>query len=114
MLDARNRLAHVADGLGLLRLSATLRRNSSRLVILAYHRILDVPDEREFSSDLELISASVADFREQMRFMARHFRILSFRELEQIRSSGRDLERATAVVTFDDGFEDNYLNAFPI
>jgi len=54
------------------------------------------------------------EFERQMRFLKEEgFRFLKFSELVERLDRGRSLDH-TVCVTFDDGYEDNYTNAFPI
>ncbi len=84
------------------------------LPILAYHRIWDVTDEARFAYDVELISASVADFTWQMQHVAEHFTPITFATLGRILDGEVPCPPRPIVITFDDGFEDNYQHAFPI
>lgn len=86
----------------------------SKLLILAYHRVLDIPDEDAFSGDPELVSASTRDFERQMRFVRDHFEPLRFADVLQAMDRGVALPRNSLVVTFDDGHIDNFTHAFPI
>jgi peptidoglycan/xylan/chitin deacetylase (PgdA/CDA1 family) len=56
---------------------------------------------------------SLALFREQMEVLRRHFTVLPLVDLAE-RARRRDLPRNGVAVTFDDGYRDNYTNAFPI
>ncbi len=87
---------------------------SRRLVILAYHRVLDIGDEDAYPGDPELVSASVADFERQMRFVRDHLTPLSLADALGALDSGDPLPPRSLVVTFDDGHADNYTNAFPV
>jgi len=87
---------------------------ADRLVVLAYHRILDVPDEDRFMQDPELVSASVADFERQMRYVQNHCTPLKLADVIRHLDSGEPLPRRSVVVTFDDGHVDNYTQAFPV
>lgn len=54
-----------------------------------------------------------SSFRSQMRYLKKHFEVISLSEgVEQMRN-GR-IRRPTVVITFDDGFQNNYDVAFPI
>lgn len=86
---------------------------SPRLMILAYHRVLDI-DERLFPFDEDVISASPSEFRAQMEFVRRNFDVLSFADLERFESGEEPWPKRPLIVTFDDGYRDNYTNAFPI
>lgn len=84
------------------------------LIVLAYHRVLDIGDEECFGADPELVSATVADFEWQMRFLRDHFAPVTFRQLIDRLDRGADLPAHSVVVTFDDGHIDNYTLAFPV
>ena len=86
----------------------------SELRILAYHRVLDLHDEASFGADPELVSATVADFDLQMRFVRRHFHPLRFADVLDALEHNRKLPPRSVVITFDDGHIDNYTNAFPV
>jgi peptidoglycan/xylan/chitin deacetylase (PgdA/CDA1 family) len=84
------------------------------LRILAYHRVLPIDDEAAFDFDLELVSASPAQFESQMRLLRRRCNPVTFHDLIAAFESGKPLPRRPVVVTFDDGYDDNYRHAFPI
>ncbi len=75
--------------------------------IVMYHRVL--PQAEPFSID----PALSPDFRRHMRLLKRQFRVVPLAEMITAWEAGRDLPGAVAV-TFDDGYRDNYLHAFPI
>ncbi len=111
----RERLARLCQRSGVLSVLAGMRRllrNDVR--ILAYHRVLASTDPAGFTFDAELISASAAAFRAQMRLVKRHFHPLRFDELLAYIDSGHALPRKSVLVTFDDGYDDNYRIAWPI
>jgi peptidoglycan/xylan/chitin deacetylase (PgdA/CDA1 family) len=55
----------------------------------------------------------VAVFRRQMEALRRHFTVLPLTELAE-RARLRELPKNGLAVTFDDGYRDNYTNAFPV
>ncbi len=81
--------------------------------ILAYHRVLDV-DERTYPFDCELISASVRDFERQMEHVCSRYRVVTFADLEEYERNNERPPENALVITFDDGYADNYEHAFPI
>src|SRR5690606_41370352 len=112
----RERLARACHGLGLLgtleRLRSMLRRD---VRILAYHRVLDVdPTGPGFDFDAELVSASVEQFREQMRWLRAKFRPIGFAGLRRHGRGGRDPPPRTALDTCDDGSDDNFHLAWHV
>jgi peptidoglycan/xylan/chitin deacetylase (PgdA/CDA1 family) len=95
-------------------LGAMRLKFSGEVTILAYHRILDVPVEDEFPFDIELVSASTTQFTHQMEYIKAHYQPITFATLLQHLDRGEPPPRRAAIVTFDDGFVDNYTNAFPV
>lgn len=84
------------------------------LRILAYHRVLSIDDEDSFEFDLELVSTSQEDFRQQISLLARRYNPISFSDVIGAIETGKALPPRPVIVTFDDGYDDNYRIAFPI
>jgi peptidoglycan/xylan/chitin deacetylase (PgdA/CDA1 family) len=106
--------AQTLDRTGLVsaaRLANRLR--SVPILVLGYHRIWDKADE-SFPYDLNLISSDREAFRRQMQFVARHYDPISMSDLSRALDDETTLPPRPAIVTFDDGYEDNYTHAFPI
>ncbi len=78
------------------------------LTIYAYHAVVQTPLE---VYDWCFIDAR--SFRRQVRYLKRHFEVVSLSEAVERLSNGQ-IGRPTAVITFDDGFQNNYEVAFPI
>jgi peptidoglycan/xylan/chitin deacetylase (PgdA/CDA1 family) len=82
------------------------------LTVLCYHRILE--RHADFPFDDDLVSASPAQFDRELAFVARNFRVINFRMLrEHLEREGRFPDRAL-IITFDDGYLDNYEIAYPL
>ncbi|MDO8860428.1 polysaccharide deacetylase family protein [Haliea sp. E1-2-M8] len=79
--------------------------------ILAYHRIVD--DHADFPFDEDLVSASRDEFDKQLRFVKANFTVVPLGELDAAIQQDKPDERL-CVLTFDDGFDDFYSNAFPL
>ena len=84
------------------------------LRVLAYHRVLESADPPDFSFDVDLVSASAEAFRRQMMHVRRRFTPMRFDEVMEHLDRGRDLPKDAVLITFDDGYDDNYRIAFPI
>lgn len=84
------------------------RRREEGFLVLIYHRIDDG------DSDFRIETTPVALFDRQMGYLARHFRVLALDEILRRLGDGTPLPSRCAAVTFDDGYEDNYLHAFPV
>jgi peptidoglycan/xylan/chitin deacetylase (PgdA/CDA1 family) len=87
--------------------SGLLRRRMHSAVVLLYHRVIDL------ECDPQLLAVSPKRFDEQMRLIAREFNPISLMALSDCIRRGSVPDR-TVVVTFDDGYEDNLINAKPI
>ena len=84
--------------------------SSSKLRILAYHRVLDsMPDD--FPYDRDVISCNSGEFRREMEFVARNFDVVTFKNIAE---NGVESYRRPLVITFDDGYKDNYDVVLPI
>ena len=108
-------LAKAMTGSGLHALGAFLRALIMKeLPILAYHRVYDITDEALFPFDPELVSASVAGFRWQMEYIRQRYEPITFQTLLDVLDGSAVLPERPVIVTFDDGYDDNYYNAFPV
>jgi peptidoglycan/xylan/chitin deacetylase (PgdA/CDA1 family) len=81
----------------------------SSVCIPAYHR---VGSDYEFPSDVPLMVPQ--DFEKQIRYLSRRYQVISLSELGKTLNKGASIPANAAVITFDDGYKDNYLNAYPI
>jgi peptidoglycan/xylan/chitin deacetylase (PgdA/CDA1 family) len=89
-------------------------RHWGKVVILTYHRVLP---EHELRARYVQPGMYVLDyvFDEQMQFLQENFHILSFRDLlDRWKHKIWDPNERYCVLTFDDGWLDNYLYAYPI
>lgn len=93
------------------RVRAALHRD---VRILAYHRVLPTADPADFSFDLDLVSASSEAFRSQLAIIRRRFAPMRFDELADCLDRGRPVPSRAVLITFDDGYDDNYRIAFPL
>ena len=96
---------------GLLSLSRAFAQ--ARVPVLRYHSVAD-PEDRADLYLAESLSISSEDFEKQVRFLARHFSIVPLEDLVQRLRQGKPPYRNALAITFDDGYRDNYLRAFPI
>lgn len=97
---------------GTSRLSVDRLLSGAHLVVLNYHRIR--PDE-DFSARFDdgVFGPTRSQFAAQMEWMADRYRMLSLGELVTDGPSNR-IPKRSALVTFDDGYVDNYTNAYPV
>jgi peptidoglycan/xylan/chitin deacetylase (PgdA/CDA1 family) len=95
---------------GALWLMARMRFHRKTFVLM-YHRVLPAGADT-FSSDSICVTPEA--FARQMAFLRRHFRVLSVAELAEHLEHGTALPSRSCVVTFDDGWRDNFEHALPI
>lgn len=72
------------------------------VVVLVYHRVAELP------ADPEMLAVSPENFRRQMEFLKQNFPIL------RLEDQWNKLQGPAVVITFDDGYADNALQALPI
>lgn len=96
---------------GVARLEGLTRRALSPLraeaIILLYHRVF------EAASDPQLVCVTPQHFAEHLEHLHHHYRIMSLNDLVWALRKGR-LPKRAVVITFDDGYADNLLNAKPL
>jgi len=81
------------------------------LLVLTHHRI-GSPAANPFYDPI--YSASPEAFRAQVMYLRDRFRLLRLDELLTLGESRFSFKEPTALVTFDDGYRDNFALAFPI
>lgn len=73
-----------------------------RVCVIFYHRV------NELLFDQHNLCVSPVNFDQHMRYLKKNYNILRFED------DWQDTDRDSVVVTFDDGYLDNYENAIPI
>src|SRR6202142_3974275 len=82
------------------------------LLVVLYHRV--ATRSQIGALDPDLIDATPDEFDEQMAYLRRHYRPVGLEEVLEAQRAGRDLPAGSVLVTFDDGYLDNFENAFPV
>lgn len=78
--------------------------------ILMYHRVVAAPPQSKHG-----IWVTTKEFRSQLAALKRRgFTPITFADLEAVRVGEKRLEGKPLLLTFDDGYEDNYTHAFPL
>ena len=67
-----------------------------------------------FLFDEGVISVSPALFEKEIKFCKEYFSPISFGYLKECMEKKKPLPPNPLIVTFDDGYRDNYTNAFPV
>lgn len=86
------------------KLYATL---SSKAIILAYHRVANL------DTDPQLLAVNQVNFAKQLEIIRNYYTPTSLSDLVSALEQGRSVDNAV-IVTFDDGYIDNFLYAKPL
>ncbi len=76
--------------------------------ILLYHRVM------ELESDPQSLSVSPANFDAQLSYLKKNYRVLNVEEWQECLISKKRFPSNSVLITFDDGYADNFLYALPI
>ena len=74
----------------------------SGVLVLLYHRIADL------RNDVWSLATPIALFEEQMRYIKESYHVV------RMEDDWERVEDRSVVITFDDGYIDNYITAFPV
>jgi peptidoglycan/xylan/chitin deacetylase (PgdA/CDA1 family) len=81
-------------------------KRKNKLVILRYHSI---SNHRRHE-----VNVKVEVFRKQMEYLAKNYRPVSLQKAVEYLKSDKCLPENSVVISLDDGYKDNYFNAWPI
>ena len=79
---------------------------SPALRFLTYHRVSNLRDYP--------VTVTPGEFERQLEWLSRENRLLSFEQALRVVDGADRLERDSVALTFDDGYEDNFSQAFSI
>lgn len=88
-------------------------RNKKTLTVVAFHRVLKKNDTRWHQVD-ETWSVTDKFYQQCLVFFAHHYNLISWHDLEARRLHNKPLPNNALLVTFDDGWADNYDTALKI
>lgn len=77
-------------------------------LILLYHRVTSL--ER----DPQLLAVKPDNFYRQINFLKKYYNILDIEEFAYLKQNNKKFTKNSIILTFDDGYVDNYLEALPI
>ncbi len=88
-------------------------QRTARVPILMYHRITDLP-ENASASDRDY-KIPPAQFEEQLRYLRDNgYQSIRLYDLTRFLQGGDPLPEKAVILTFDDGYRDNAVSAFPL
>lgn len=76
---------------------------SDKYVVLTYHRVNNLKDDK--------VGVRTKDFENQIQYLHENCNIIRLDDLNDIKLSS---DKPNVIITFDDGYKDNYTEAFPI
>lgn len=83
--------------------------NKNKVLIVMYHGVSNSPDPLACWWQLPFVK-----FESQINFLKKHYSIISLREAAQKLKRKERLPDNAAVITFDDGYRNNYTVAYPL
>ena len=83
-----------------------------RITIVSYHRITGRQVD-EIESSLPFLFTYQRTFKSHLKFMRKWYRIMTFEDLSA-HIQNKDIPWDSLIITFDDGYEDNYSQAYPV
>lgn len=86
--------------------------NRRKLLVLYYHRIAQ---KEEFVNNLSKhMYVDLDFFDKQIKFLKKFYNFVSEKNITEALENGLSLPNYSIWITFDDGYKDNYINAYPI
>lgn len=97
---------------GLLSLIVRIRLRK-KAVVLMYHRVLS-GEEISRRKTQSGIMVETGTFQKQIGYIRKHLNPISLQEFVDHLERNIPFPRKTCLITFDDGWRDNFLNAYPV
>lgn len=76
--------------------------------VLLYHRVTNL------ETDPQLLSVSPFNFDSQIKILKENYNLISIEEFKYSLLNKKKFRNKSVILTFDDGYADNYLDALPI
>ena len=77
-----------------------------RLRVCMYHKVSE--------GHKDFLTVDRMQFNEQIEFLSKHYNLISFSDLNSYLQDKKSLPDNALLITFDDGYYDNFTNAYPI
>ena len=108
----KNTIAYLLYYSGILFIIKKYKLNN-KSIVLTYHRILPYLDRnKSFSHSAIIVDTQV--FEKQIKFLTKNFNIISCNDFSNKLIHNNNFRSSSCLITFDDGWQDNYRNAYPI
>ena len=80
----------------------------NKCVVLLYHRVTDL------TSDPQLLSVKPSNFSKHLEILSKKYNVLTIDEFSHYLKNRINFPKNSVLITFDDGYADNFLEATPI
>jgi peptidoglycan/xylan/chitin deacetylase (PgdA/CDA1 family) len=84
----------------------------NKAIILFYHRVIDLKEMAYFPQSGMWVSRKTFDLH--MRYLKQNANVIKLEELIRKVLNKEEVEPKTCAITFDDGWRDNYVHAYPV
>ena len=92
----------------LYKISFPRKSPSNDLLVLTYHRVSDKPELQD------PLKVSLSTFQKQVLFLKKNYNIISAEQLSDLLRNEDPYPDNACLITFDDGWQDNYTHAYPV
>lgn len=92
-------------------LNFKLAKKNISLFVICYHRISNSPKTNLISA---LVNCTEREFEEEILFFKKNFNLISLGDLKKSILNNFGLPENSLLVTFDDGYKDNYTYAYQV
>jgi peptidoglycan/xylan/chitin deacetylase (PgdA/CDA1 family) len=76
--------------------------------VMLYHRVIDL------ENDPQMLAVSPDNFYKQVKYLKENFELLPTQQFYEFLYSRNKLPKRAVILTFDDGYSDNFYNALPV
>lgn len=98
--------------------TVTDKNKADKVPVLMYHRIIDEEDlmtnHYNEAGELHGTIVTTEQFEKQMKLLEeKNYHTLTLAEFQAFMKKDIELPKNSVLITFDDGFKDNYINGYP-
>ena len=92
-------------------LASVMKSNNGGVPIVMYHSVVDILA----ASESDGLKITKDNFAAQMKYLKDNdFRTLTMDEINDFLKNNKPIPKKSVALTFDDGYEDNYSNVYPL